>query len=127
MPRLFIDVDDTLILYPESDDNVNPLGLERGLNFKLNDRLVDAIQEWLKKNHSGIVVVWSGGGEAYARSVAERFLPGVGIWFFTKGGRNLGLPNSDDVLVDDSPEDLGLDQVDAVKLLPEEFIESMRT
>ena len=125
MARLFIDVDDTLVLYTERKAGPNPLGLERDMNFRVNAELVDAIKIWRRHNIDGQVVVWSGGGEAYARSAGDRFIPGVATWYFTKGGKNLTLPNHDDLLVDDSPTELGLGEVDAPVLLPEEFIESM--
>lgn len=127
MAKLFIDIDDTLILYPSSDEDTNPLGIERGLEFLLNQPLVDAINRWLGKNRRGIVVLWSGGGEAYARSVSERFIPGVATWHFTKGGKSLDLADTEDILVDDSPNDLGLDKVDAIKMHPDEFINRFTT
>ncbi len=125
MPKLFIDVDDTLVLYSGREPGPNPLGLEMGLEFRVNVDLIAAIQIWKRDNRGGQVVVWSGGGEAYARSAGDRFIPGVATWYFTKGGKNLTLPNRNDVLVDDSPTALGLDEVDARVMLPKEFIELM--
>jgi hypothetical protein len=127
MPRLFIDVDDTLVLYTERKAGPNPLGLERDMNFSVNTELIDAIMLWCRHNPNGQVVVWSGGGAAYARSAGDRFIPGVAAWYFSKGGKNLTLPNQDDLLVDDSPTELGLGDVDAPVLLPEEFIEFMNS
>ena len=125
MPKLFVDVDDTLVLYEGREPGPNPLGLEIGHDFRVNEKLIAAIKIWVRRNPGGQVVVWSGGGEDYARAAAERFIPGVAMWHFTKGGQNLRLPGQEDVVVDDSPFDLGLDEVDAPVLLPDQFIEVM--
>ena len=65
---LFIDVDSTLILYPHEDTG-------DGRDWQINGRLLRAIkkyclsQSWANERQ---MVVWSGGGRAYAETWLER-------------------------------------------------------
>jgi hypothetical protein len=127
MPRLFIDVDDTLVIYPDHLPGPNPAGLRTGLSHRANAALVNAIHVWQATNVTGQVVVWSGGGEEYARDAANMFIPDVQAWHFTKAGQNLMLPAAGDTVVDDEPESLGIDGVAGDVQLPDQFIQMMNT
>ena len=126
MTKLFIDVDDTLVLYLDGGDGPHPLGLRNGLEFQGNFPLIEAIQEWMVRNPDGQLIVWSGGGSEYAREAADRFVPGLATWCFNKGGQNLQLPSDGDTLVDDSPTALGLRKLDVPVLLPDQFVSQMK-
>jgi hypothetical protein len=126
LAKLFIDVDDTLVLYLDQIDGPHPLGLWNGLEFRVNTPLIEAVREWMVRNSNGQVIVWSGGGADYAKEAADRFVPGLATWCFNKGGQNLQLPAEGDTLVDDSPNALGLDELDVPVLLPDHFISLMK-
>lgn len=71
MPRLFVDVDDTLILWP---------GLGSLLDEedwpKPNFDVIEFVERWDRANPDGKVIVWSLGGADYARKWAYTLLPG---------------------------------------------------
>jgi len=125
MPRLFIDIDDTLVIFPDHLPGPNPFGVTNGLPHRTNEPLVDAVREWLALNSAGQVVFWLGGGEEYARNVASRLIPDIAAWYFTKSGQNLGLPGTGDTVVDDDRVSLGTEMVLPEILLPGQFIELM--
>ncbi len=93
MSTLFVDVDDTLILY---DDDL-PRDPVLGHSIP-NEPLVKRIQAW-----DGPVVIWSAGGEEYARSAGRRALGDVTFTALEKDpvGYSLVLPG--DVVVDNDP------------------------
>ena len=125
MPRLFIDIDDTLIIYPQHQPGPNPMGVTNGLPYETNESLVEAIKTWLRRDPNGQVVIWSGGGEEYARTISAGILVGVAAWYFTKSGQNLTLPGPDDIVVDDDHDSLGPNMVSPRIFLPDQFIELM--
>ena len=81
--RLFVDVDDTLILY--SDEGKHPYGiLNSHQEWQPNSRLIAEIVKWHEVNPKGLVIVWSGGGNQYAASIGEQFFKDVLPAYFTK-------------------------------------------
>ena len=95
MTTLFVDVDDTLILF--EGDGVHPYGFYSGKG-RPNVALIRRMRAW-----DGDIVVWSGGGEEYAREVGDQLL---GDLPFKALGKNLGalaLVEPGDVVVDDAP------------------------
>ena len=67
-PALLVDVDGTLVLWQGTYD-------ERGREDWIPNRaLVSAIERYLWDNPRTVLVVWSGGGEAYAQEWGARVL-----------------------------------------------------
>ena len=56
MHNLFVDIDDTLILW---DGNT--------YDYKVNDNLVQGIIDFRQKNRGSKIIIWSGGGKDYAQ------------------------------------------------------------
>ena len=92
---LFVDCDDTLILW----DNTP---LESGLysaKYEVNTKLIEAVHKYLAHTKDNLVV-WSGGGEEYARRWARMCFPDTEWEAISK---DITLPDAelDDVCVDD--------------------------
>jgi len=110
--RLFVDCDDTLILYNQK--GINPYGLHYGTPFTVNTGLVTYIRKWAKDNPDALVVIWSGGGKAYAELCAS--LAGVGdlgATYLCKDRDTFALVHEGDIVFDDQPI-----KVDAPRLEP---------
>ena len=96
--RIFVDVDDTLILY-DNDAEKNPYGVYHGTPWRPNQPLIDAL---LATEHP--VTVWSGGGDEYAKEMSEKI--GLSFPTLTKNGSNvLDHLQPGDIVIDD--DDLG--------------------
>ena len=98
MARLFVDCDDTLVIWLDGDDQPlegqNPYG-GGSQTWKFNDDLIRAIEE----RHGGYIVVWSGGGEDYAR----RWLDRLGWTEAEAISKDISLPEPGDLCIDDQP------------------------
>lgn len=95
MKTLWVDCDDTLILWEKGA--TAPNGLYMGSEWQKNEPLIEAIRSW-----EGPVMVWSGGGKDYARMWAERCeIDCDATW--DKFGPNMKLVSEQDVCVDDQP------------------------
>ena len=79
--RLFVDCDDTLIVYdniacswPDKPCEVHdhPFAVTRGETYKINEPLVVSIKAYVEGNPCALVVIWSGGG---AQGVHRAVLP----------------------------------------------------
>lgn len=68
MPRLFVDCDDTLVLWDTPD-----LGLTT--HYDLNLELIGDVECFILHHPEYELVVWSGGGVDYATRWAERCFP----------------------------------------------------
>ena len=90
MRTLFVDVDDTLLLYQTS--NLWQAFLRGGVP---NEPLVERVRTW-----DGPIVIWSAGGEDYARSAGERVLGDLSFSAAEKGPETYGLVQPGDVVVD---------------------------
>jgi len=100
--RLFVDVDDTLVLYNQK--GVNPYGAICGTPYIVNEPLVAFIHWWAKEHPDALVVIWSGGGRAYAQNVAARAgCSDVGAAYLCKDRDTLALVDKDDIVFDDQP------------------------
>ena len=64
MITLWVDCDDTLVLYEQ--EAPNPFGMYIGDKWQPNTRLIEAVEKW-----NGRLVVWSGGGKDYASTCAK--------------------------------------------------------
>ncbi len=102
MARLFVDCDDTLIIWLDEHDQPlegqNPYG-GGSQRWEFNDELVRAIEDAQGGEFIGAeVVVWSGGGADYAGRWRDR------IWgFASAASKDLRLPGPDDLCIDDQP------------------------
>lgn len=72
MTTVFVDVDDTLVLY--KGGSTHPYGVINGEAYEPNTDLIERL-----KNFTGRIIVWSGGGKDYARQVARLLLLPEGI------------------------------------------------
>ena len=92
--RLFVDCDDTLVLF--EGDGPHPYGAydEEGTP---NRPLIDRVNAF-----EGHVVVWSGGGSEYARFIGERYLSREFL-ALAKDVDGLALVRPGDIVVDDQP------------------------
>ena len=90
---LFVDCDDTLILW---DTEPNGLG---SYGYHLNHELIEAVLKYMAITKDNLVV-WSGGGEEYARRWARCSFPDTEWEAISK---DITLPDAelDDVCVDD--------------------------
>ena len=100
MYTLFVDVDDTLITWcPEGcQHTMHPFGA--GANhWRLNEEVYDFMCWW-----SGPIVIWSGGGDAWAEEMATKALPPEMLArvdrYESKWTR---IPSVGDLFIDDDP------------------------
>jgi len=96
MPRLFVDVDDTLILYDKAGPN--PYGVYMGTPYSINERLVEGIREFA---NSGLVTVWSGGGRDYVIEWLKKLGLDDVAFAMTKDASTLHFIEEDSIVVDD--------------------------
>lgn len=84
MPNLWVDVDDTLILYPDDAPN---------------EALINKLKE--VKDQYDHIYVWSGGGDLYAQLWAERLLYDVYHDTFDKSYKTFKVVQGGDICIDD--------------------------
>ena len=98
--NLFVDVDDTLVLY--ETPGPNPYGVLHGVPWKPNTRLIDGIKQFSQANPTAQIVVWSGGGQEYAVEWANRLGLGGIATGHLKDESTLSLLIQDgDIVIDD--------------------------
>lgn len=98
MPRILVDVDDTLVIYDRQ--GLHPCGVTYGEPFKSNIELIERI-----KRFKGEIIIWSGGGAGYAQKVAEIVLPkDLPFKAESKGSSSIRNMGEGDVIVDDQKE-----------------------
>ena len=68
--KLFIDVDDTLILYNEH----HTWDLEDVDSYQVNYPLIEALERWQEAYPQDQLIVWSGTGSHWATLIADTFL-----------------------------------------------------
>ena len=103
---LFVDVDDTLVLFKRKDGTVLPGPHPYGsgpdvASYAHNVALVQAILTWANQHRQERVVVWSGGGGEYAARWRDEIFTGVGPLVCLM--KNTDLPAPGDICVDDMP------------------------
>lgn len=117
MPRLFVDCDDTLVLWLDGDGT--PLGGQNPYGggsdkYELNQALIDAVVDFMDTHREYELVVWSGGGAQYAKGWADRCFPFKDLLNDDTDRRNwlqrahvrtkdINLPQASDICVDDQP------------------------
>lgn len=97
MRRLFVDVDDCLIIYQDHKREFNPHGVLLGVPYNVNEGLVKRIQ-----NFDGLIIIWSGGGYQYANQIAMEVLRDtVHYMTMTKDKDAFFMIRDGDIVVDD--------------------------
>ena len=105
--KLFIDCDDTLILWDMVWDEVRGLyvsGVPAGEEPLLNNELVTDISCFLSKHKNYELIVWSGGGVRYAERWRDKYLPEARVL-----DKDMHTPQAGDIVVDDQYEYLKVD------------------
>src|SRR3990167_4835522 len=95
--RLFVDCDDTLVIWQDRYVNQDKELWVRD-KWDINEPLVRAVHSFLAERPEYVLIVWSGGGVWYARRWAEKAFPGGNVMSLAKDNQ---LPREGDVLVDD--------------------------
>jgi len=99
--RLFVDCDDTLILY-NSEGEVHPYGFVRDTPYHVNESLVAFIKAFYAKYPEALITIWSGGGDQYATQVAKEVgLDEIDALCIIKDRTTFPLVAEDDIVVDD--------------------------
>lgn len=100
--RLFVDCDDTLVLWLDDDGDVaagpNPYG-NASDRWKANTDLVAALNEWNENTLGSEIILWTGGGIAYARVWEQRIYPEAADAI----SKDTRIPGPDDLCIDDMP------------------------
>ena len=68
MSRLFIDVDDTLVIWDYSDPGLSD-------QYRPNAVVIQFARRWKQFHHDGKIIVWSLGGFDYAGEWKQKLLP----------------------------------------------------
>jgi hypothetical protein len=95
--RLFIDVDDTLVLYKDEGD-IHPYGVLTGERFDWNTNLIERIIQFQTAYSDVEVIIWSGGGEEYAKFVCSEQLAQCEVSYKSKDPSIL---KPGDIVIDD--------------------------
>ncbi len=103
--RLFVDVDDTLVIYDDGNIEPHPYGIYHGVPWTINEKLLQGIKDFVENNPDSLVVVWSGGGWEYAKYWADKLNLYDSIAALTKDSSTFYLIHEGDIVVDDM--DLG--------------------
>ena len=75
MPRLFVDVDDTLVRWKGAYEP-HPYGFGAE-GWEPNLDVIRYIRDWKATNPDGQVFIWSGGGREYAATWRDTLIPGL--------------------------------------------------
>ncbi len=98
--KLFVDVDDTLVLYDM--EAPNPYGVYEGTPYTVNERLIEGLRKFRKEHPQDSIFIWSGGGAQYAEMWAAKLnLEGVVDWWLTKDKTIIDLIEPGDIVIDD--------------------------
>lgn len=100
--RLFVDCDDTLVLW--NYDEVEVAGQKfftipnEGEKYRVNHDLIASVNQFMDARPDWTLIVWSGGGAAYAAGWARKFFDGRK---YLIEGKNVKYPQVGDICVDD--------------------------
>jgi len=123
MRRLFVDVDDTLVIYENLGRDFNAYGVLEGEKWRINVPLYNSIIRFLDEHPKELVVIWSGGGGWYAEKVSKQIFSETAIeklTFMDKFGKNFALVRKGDIVVDDMAATLDVRVSGASVLGPDE-------
>ena len=96
--RLFVDCDDTLVLWDDTHQNQDKTLWIRD-SWQPNTQLIAAVKSYADNVQPDLVIIWSGGGLEYARGWLERLFPDERGW--VAASKDTTLPESGDLCVDD--------------------------
>ncbi len=102
MRRLFVDCDDTLVLWQKDGappEGAHPYG-GGAESWLPNEALISAIRSHMTASPEDRLIIWTGGGVNYATMWADRLMPGEWHLATAKDPR---LVQAGDVCVDDMP------------------------
>ena len=100
--KLFIDVDDTLILYT----NHHTWNLEDTDSYQVNYPLIKALEKWQTVYPQDQLIVWSGTGSLWASRIADEFLPNLSIALVgSKFSPLVHLTSEQDIAIDDRSQE----------------------
>jgi hypothetical protein len=99
--NLWVDVDDTLVIYDDDGKMTHPAGIHYGTAWKVNEPLLAGIRAFRMIYPDAMIVLWSGGGVDYARTWRDRLLADVDAHAFGKNPQIASLIKEDDIVVDD--------------------------
>ncbi len=94
--RVFIDCDDTLILYQKL--GTNAFGYYMDTPYEINTALVQRIKDWAEAHPEDSIFIWSGGGEWYAKMWMNKLRLGE---IATPLAKEPNLIREGDIVVDD--------------------------
>lgn len=107
MVRLFVDVDDTLVLW-QNQNVEDAQGIYYDTPWKVNQAILDGIFEFDRDHPGALIVVWSGGGMEYAQEWIDLFgLHDIAI-AIVKDQSTFHLILPGDIVVDDIPLQVGV-------------------
>ncbi len=92
--KLYVDCDDTLIRW------LDPLEGRLTSEWEPNTAVQEFVRNWKLEHPDGEVIVWSSGGEDYARMWGYRLLPDVPHVALSKFN---AIVTADDLCIDDMP------------------------
>jgi hypothetical protein len=95
---IFIDVDDTLVLWQDIDPNGEGVQNYYADSWLPNTRLIEGIKERAKIYPAQATVVWSGGGMQYAEMWVDRLGLRDLVIVMEK---NVKIPKLGDIVIDD--------------------------
>ncbi len=103
MRQLFVDCDDTLIIYdnPDSSEGQHAYGYLQGYPWHPNEKLVSYIKWFAAEYPRTLIVIWSGGGGDYARTIANRILGDLEVATMIKDDTTYDLVRPNDIVFDD--------------------------
>lgn len=102
---LFVDVDDTLVIWQKAINAPQPDGFYMETPWAANERLIVGVKAFHEANPRMLIVIWSGGGKEYAEMWARRLdLNHLSIGML-KDKMAYELISEGDIVIDD--EDLG--------------------
>ena len=108
MPNLFVDCDDTLILFCFQPGEacphggVHPYGASESYPQVPNERLIAGMRQFRVDNPEALIVIWSGGGAWYAMSVIKRLnIHDLQAQAWDKFGHSFDFVTEGDIVVDD--------------------------
>ena len=100
--KLFVDVDDTLILYYEK----HTWDLSQTSTYDVNFDLIEALEIWCKYYPETSLVVWSGTGTKWAEEISQALFPHMTITMVgSKFSFLRDIISEDDMAIDDRLQD----------------------
>lgn len=123
--KLFVDVDDTLILYYEK----HTWDLSQTSTYDVNFDLIEALEIWCKYYPETSLVVWSGTGAKWAEEISQALFPHMTITMVgSKFSFLRDIISEDDMAIDDRLQESRTYLKKFRKVfLPEEFVEYVKT